>query len=142
MSGVAFAGATCLPSCSRLPLTGPSCPVAGPRWSMGAKKGFGPEPEAPREPSEKSKTRDAAGGRLESMRLKGMPEFSIWFRLLEFDPEAPADADAPEFPWLPIGSLSIPRSGDINKAIYNVEEDLMAGLYKLFPNAKGKEDKV
>jgi hypothetical protein len=109
-------------------------------WTMAAKKGFGSIPDAPRVPSERSNARDAAGSRLDAMREKGMPEFSIWFRLLEKDPTAPDDPDAPDFPWLPVGSLSIPRSGDINKAIYNVEDDLMSGLYKLFPNAKGKEE--
>jgi hypothetical protein len=103
-------------------------------------KGFGkPRESAPeRPPSGAKAARDAAAERLDSMRQQGLPEFSVWVRLLE-EKETP---DAPDFPWLPVGSICVPRSGNIEKAIFDVEEDLMKGVYKLFPNMKGKEDQL
>jgi hypothetical protein len=105
-----------------------------------AAKGFGQRPggaASPRQPSEASAARDAAAERLDAMRKQGLPEFSVWIRLAE--KESPDD---PDFPWLPVGSLSVPRSGDINKAIFDVYDDLMQGVYRLFPNMKGKEEQL
>lgn len=112
----------CAPSCTRM--------VA---------KGFGKEPDSKdikaRIPSGAEKARDAAAQRLEEMRAQGLPEFSVWVRLVE----EKTDPEQPDFPWLPVGSLCVPRSSSICKAIYDVEEDLVKGVYRLFPNMKGKE---
>lgn len=109
------------------------------RASVMSAKGFGKEPQGGqpkvRAPSEAALARDAAGKRLDEMRAKGLPEFSVWVRLIE----EKTDPDQPDFPWLPVGSMCVPRSADIVKAIYDVEDDLVKGMYKLFPNMKDKQ---
>jgi Family of unknown function (DUF6523) len=121
-----------------------TCPAHTAPPSMAA-KGFGFKPSGSpsnnnqktpqRQPSDAAVARGAAAERLDAMRQQGLPEFSVWVRLAT--KEKPDD---PDFPWLPVGSLSVPRSGDINKAIFDVQADLMQGVYRLFPNMKGKED--
>jgi hypothetical protein len=101
-------------------------------------KGFGrssaPEPPTP---SESSRARDAAGERLERMRATNAPEYSIWLRITDVGEDAEDEA-SPDFPWLPVGSISVPRNADIAKAIYNedVFTSLMSGARKLFPQLK------
>lgn len=105
-----------------------------------ATKGFGKQSEpAPRPKSEGAKSRDAAAERLQAMRGQNAPEYSIWLRL-DIEEEKEESGPGGKFPWLPVGSMTIPRGADISKAIFNedVFADLLSGAKKMFPNLKGK----
>lgn len=41
-------------------------------------------------------------------------------------------------PWLPVGSLSVPRSSQVSSVIFETEEDLMQGACRLYPNLKNE----
>lgn len=100
-------------------------------------RGFGDKP-VKRVQSKASKRRDAAAERYDKMAAAGMPEYSIWARLKEA-PRPPGMEDDPDFPpmpWLPVGSLSVPRSSQVSNAIFDSEEDLLQGIYRLYPNMK------
>lgn len=108
-----------------------------------AAKGFGRKADkpVPKVPSEASKGRDAAGERLERMRESNAPEYSIWLRIKNVKEDS-EEKDSPEFPWLPVGSMCIPRNASVPRAIFNpdVYSDLMSGARKLFPQLKRYED--
>lgn len=102
-------------------------------------KGFG-EQKA-KTPSKAQKRREAAASRYDEMAASGAPEYSIWIRLKE--PPRPEgvskdDPDFQEMPWLPVGSLSVPRSSQVSQAIFDAEEDLLQGAYRLYPNVKNE----
>lgn len=108
-----------------------------------AAKGFGKKEDetAPQTPSEASKARDAAGERLERMRDSNAPEYSVWLRISDVGEDA-EEKDSPDFPWLPVGSMCVPRNGSVSKAIFNddVFRDLISGARKMFPQLKRYED--
>lgn len=101
-------------------------------------RGFGDKPAVPRAATKGQKRREAAATRYDEMAAAGMPEYSIWIRLK--DPPRPPgmeeDEESPPMPWLPVGSLSVPRSSQVAQAIYESEEDLLQGAYRLYPNMK------
>lgn len=100
-------------------------------------RGFGDKP-VKRAKSRAAKRRDAAAERYDKMAAAGMPEYSVWVRLKEA-PRPPGMEDDPDFPpmpWLPAGSLSVPRSSQVSSAIFDAEEDLLQGIYRLYPNMK------
>ncbi len=104
-------------------------------------KGFG-EQKAKPSPSKAQKRREAAASRYDAMAASGMPEYSVWLRLKE--PPRPEgvskdDPDFQEMPWLPVGSLAVPRSSQVSQAIFDAEEDLLQGAYRLYPNLKNEE---
>lgn len=102
-------------------------------------RGFGEKPE-PRAPKESQTRRDAAASRYDEMSAAGMPEYSIWIRLK--DPPRPPgmeEEENPAMPWLPVGSLAVPRSSQVSKAIFDAEDDLLLGAYRLYPNMKKEE---
>lgn len=105
---------------------------------MNAKKGFGSKPP-PRVPSQSSKRRAAASDRYDQMAAAGMPEYSVWMRLKEV-PDAPPgeDGEPEQMPWLPVGCISVPRSSQVSKAIFDAEEDLMQGATRLYPTLQNQ----
>lgn len=136
--GVAFAPPAPV-SLTRVPTR--SCCTRRQPWSM-AGKGFGsvPEPESSRPPSDASQKRDDAASRLDSMRQQNAPEYSVWLRVK--DASTVQDQDSPDFPWLPVGSMCVPRTSNVAAALYNrdVYADLLAGARKLFPQLKKMTD--
>lgn len=138
----AFATSIGAPSCRCRSRGATVCETSRPRLTMAA-KGFGKKDDAslPRVPSEASKARDAAGERLDRMRESNAPEYSIWLRIIDVGEDA-EEKDSPEFPWLPVGSMCIPRTGSVPRAIFNpdVYADLMSGARKMFPQLKRYED--
>lgn len=105
-------------------------------------KGFGEQKAAKMPPSQGQKRREAAASRYDEMAASGMPEYSVWIRLKE--PPRPEgvskdDPDFQEMPWLPVGSLAVPRSSQVSQAIFDAEDDLLQGAYRLYPNMKKEE---
>lgn len=107
-----------------------------------ASKGFGKssDPTPPHMPSGSAQARDAASSRLDAMRGDNTPEYSVWLRVK--NTSAIQDGDSPDFPWLPVGSMCIPRTAHINAALYNADvyRDLLSGARKLFPQLRKMED--
>ena len=102
----------------------------------GRGKGFGKKDERKMGSSAAQQRRSAAASRYDEMVAAGMPIYSIWIRLK--DPPRPPgmedDESLSEMPWLPVGSLSVPRSSQVAKAIFDAEEDLLQGANRLYPN--------
>jgi len=107
-------------------------------------KGFGDKPAAARPVSKGQKRRESAATKYDEMAAAGMPQYSVWIRLKDppkmpdYDPEVDGTDDEP-MPWLPVGSLSVPRSSQVSAAIYEAEDDLLQGAYRLYPNMKKEE---
>ncbi|KAA8492411.1 hypothetical protein FVE85_7918 [Porphyridium purpureum] len=83
-------------------------------------KGFG-EPPKTREKSKGQLEREAAAQKYEKMQSSGMPEYNVWIR--------PQD----DKNWYPVGSLAVDRSSKIEEAIYENEDALLKGAFRLFP---------
>lgn len=97
-----------------------------------APKGFGPPKAAPPPPSATALRRSAAASKYDDMKSSGMPEYNIWVRRPEDTGEKPN--------WYPVGSLTVPRSGGVVRAIYATEKDLASGALRLFPTLKDVAD--
>ncbi|GAB0493655.1 hypothetical protein MMPV_004940 [Pyropia vietnamensis] len=95
-------------------------------------KGFGPPKAAPPPPSAAAVRRSAAASKYDEMKSSGMPEYNIWVRRPEDTGEKPN--------WYPVGSLAVPRSGGVVRAIYATEKDLASGALRLFPTLKDVAD--
>lgn len=57
---------------------------------------------------------------------KGVPEYNIFLR----------PSNGTETEWIPVGSMTIPRDVSIAKAVYEVEEELLKGTFKIYPQMK------
>ncbi|CAM9693338.1 unnamed protein product [Heterosigma akashiwo] len=89
-------------------------------------KGFG------KPPVKKQKTafqieKEQAAQKYDEMASSGIPEYNIFAR--EFGTEQ----------WFPVGVMAIPRTAPVGDVIYNSEENLKKGAYKIFPNLKSAE---
>lgn len=104
-------------------------------------KGFGkPSSKPERVPSAGEERRNAASSRYDKMAAAGMPEYTVWMRLKDVQDAPPGEDDEPEqMPWLPVGCLSVPRSSQVSKAIFDTEDDLMQGAIRLYPNLQNQE---
>ena len=91
-------------------------------------KGFG----APKAPAadKAAAEKDAGTKTYENMAKRGVPEYNIFLR-----PINGTDAD-----WVPVGSMTIPRDVQVSKAVYEVEEELLKGTFKLYPKLKAFSD--
>lgn len=87
-----------------------------------SKKGFG----KPIETIKVTEEVDAGTKTYEIQSKRGVPEYNVFLRPF----------NGTETDWVPVGSMTIPRDVKINKAIYEVEEDLLKGTFKLFPKLK------
>ena len=102
-------------------------------------KGFGDKPTAARPVSKDQKRREAAASKYDEMAAAGMPQYSVWIRLKDppkmpdYDPAIDGEENDQPMPWLPVGSLSVPRSSQVSAAIYEAENDLLQGAYRLYP---------
>ena len=65
-----------------------------------------------------------------SQAKRGVPEYNIFIR--------PKDGGDEE--WVPVGSMTIPRDTPVGKAIYDVEDEMLKGTFKLYPKLKAFYD--
>lgn len=107
---------------SRLYLTTPPAETNEPP-AVTQSKGFGTK-KAPKETEVVEK--DAGTKTYESQAKRGVPEYNIWLR-----PINGSDAE-----WVPVGSMTIPRNVQVEKAVFEVEQDLLKGTFKLYPKLK------
>lgn len=83
-------------------------------------KGFGKVEEV------KKEEKDIGTITYERQAKRGVPEYNIFFR-----PRNGTEAE-----WLPVGSMTIPRDQKVSHAVYEVEEELLKGAFKLFPKLR------
>jgi len=80
--------------------------------------------------------KDAGTLTYENQAKRGVPEYNIFLR--------PTNGTNEE--WVPVGSMTIPRDVKPSKAIFDVEEELLKGTFKLYPKLKAfyefRSDKV
>lgn len=92
---------------------------------MATPTGFGKPQTQPKAKSNDRRT--AAASRLDDMRSKGMPEYEVYIRVKD------------KQPWYPIGALAVSRSNQISRAIFDNENDLRQGAFRLFPRLKKQQ---
>ncbi len=68
--------------------------------------------------------RAAASQKYDEMKKSGLPEFNIFVRI-----QGQAN-------WLPAGSMTVNRSSLINQALFQQEEELLQGVFRLFPKLR------
>lgn len=94
---------------------------------VGKGVGFGKVSKAPKKEVKKSQQalqREAAAKSYDEQKKSGIPEYSIFLRELSND-----DKER----WLPVGSMTIPRSSKVEQALFDNEENLIKGALRLFP---------
>lgn len=70
--------------------------------------------------------KDIGAETYEKQSKRGVPEYNIFIR-----PRNGTEAE-----WVPVGSMTIPRDVSVNKAIFDVEQELLKGTFKLYPKLK------
>ena len=66
----------------------------------------------------------------ENQAKRGVPEYNIFLR----------PANGTEVEWVPVGSMTIPRDTSVSKAVFEVEDELLKGTFKLYPKLKAFYD--
>ncbi|MCT7950101.1 DUF6523 family protein [Ancylothrix sp. C2] len=96
---------------------------------MATQRGFGKVQPA-KKVSKNAGKRAEAGKKYENMKADGLPEFSVFVRVKD------------KKNWFPIGSLAVNRSTMINRAIFENEDDLLQGAFRLFPVLKKNQNNL
>eukprot|EP00638_Chattonella_subsalsa_P007172 CAMPEP_0117762232 /NCGR_PEP_ID=MMETSP0947-20121206/17804_1 /TAXON_ID=44440 /ORGANISM="Chattonella subsalsa, Strain CCMP2191" /LENGTH=191 /DNA_ID=CAMNT_0005583477 /DNA_START=59 /DNA_END=631 /DNA_ORIENTATION=+ len=89
-------------------------------------KGFGKRPTK----KTKSKTqiqREKAASDYDDLASTGAPEYNIFVRAYGTEQ------------WFPVGAMAIPRTAKVGDVIYNSEENLKKGAFRIFPNLESAE---
>eukprot|EP00186_Timspurckia_oligopyrenoides_P002280 CAMPEP_0182449918 /NCGR_PEP_ID=MMETSP1172-20130603/37568_1 /TAXON_ID=708627 /ORGANISM="Timspurckia oligopyrenoides, Strain CCMP3278" /LENGTH=155 /DNA_ID=CAMNT_0024647339 /DNA_START=380 /DNA_END=847 /DNA_ORIENTATION=- len=86
------------------------------------RKGFG-KVQPKKEKTKAQIEREQAGSRYDKMQQSGMPEYNIWIKVKGADEKS----------WFPVGSLCVDRSSKVNEAIFQNEDALLKGAFRLFP---------
>jgi len=104
-------------------------PAAAPVSSTApASKGFGKKVE--KNVDEEVEVKDAGTLKYERDSKRGVPEYNIFMR--------PANGEKED--WVPVGSMTIPRDTPPSNAIFEVEQELLKGTFKLYPKLKAFYD--
>ncbi|HEY9633866.1 MAG TPA: HHL1-like protein [Coleofasciculaceae cyanobacterium] len=91
---------------------------------MATQIGFG-KVEAQKQTAKKNKAKRVAASRKhEEMKKSGLPEFNIYVRI-----QGQAN-------WLPAGSMTVNRSSLINQALFEQEEELLKGVFRVIPKLR------
>ncbi|MGQ4646828.1 HHL1-like protein [Lyngbya aestuarii] len=87
---------------------------------MTTNPGFG-KSQPPAKVSKRSTERAKAAKQYERMKTGGTPDFEIYIRI-----EGKKN-------WYLVGVIAVKRSGQINQAIFDSQEDLLGGALRLYP---------
>ena len=74
--------------------------------------------------------RATASHKYDEMQKSGFPEFNIYVRIKG------------ETTWLPAGSMAVNRSSQINQALFEQEEELLKGIFRLFPKLRKHQSEL
>jgi hypothetical protein len=87
---------------------------------MATNPGFGktqPKPSV----SKRAATRVEAVKRYDKLKAEGIPDFEVYIRIQG------------NKAWYPVGSIAVKRSDQINRAIFDSQDNLLQGAFRLFP---------
>ena len=87
---------------------------------MTINSGFGKAQPKP-SPSKRAVARTEAVKRYDKLKAEGIPDFEVYIRIQG------------KKAWYPVGSIAVKRSDQINQAIFNSQENLLQGAFRLFP---------
>ncbi|MBW4470668.1 MAG: hypothetical protein KME45_09715 [Stenomitos rutilans HA7619-LM2] len=87
---------------------------------MTANSGFGKTQSKPTV-SKRAAVRAEAVKRDDKLKAEGIPDFEIYIRIQG------------KKAWYPVGSIALPRSDQINRAVFGSQDDLLQGAFRLFP---------
>ncbi|HEY9626185.1 MAG TPA: HHL1-like protein [Coleofasciculaceae cyanobacterium] len=96
---------------------------------MAANPGFGkprPQPKA----SKRSQERAVASTKYDKMKADGLPEYEVYIRIQD------------KKQWFPVGVISVQRSSQINAAIFDSQEQLLQGAFRMFPILKKNQTQL
>lgn len=91
--------------------------------------GFGKTQPAPK-PSKRTAERKEAVKQYDKMKSDGIPDFEIYIRIQG------------KKAWYPVGSLAVKRSNLINRAIFDSQEQLLQGAFRLFPVLRKNQNQL
>lgn len=91
---------------------------------MATQTGFGKiQPKKQTAKKNKAK-RVAASKQYNEMKQSGLPEFNIFVRIKD------------DKNWFPAGSMTVERSNQIDQAMFQQEEEMLKGVFRLFPKLR------
>ena len=108
------------------------------RMSGKSGSGFGKAPPEKKKLSKLADDRDAAADRYDKIKAGGAPEFNVFIRLKGATDEEGMVRGG----WYPVGSLTCPNSLLVGKAIFNTEEPLLQGAFRVHSKQINKEWKT
>ena len=86
--------------------------------------GFG-KAQLKQQKAKKNKAKRAAASRqYNQMKKSGLPEFNIYVRIQGQET------------WYPVGAMTVNRTSQINQALFAQEEELLKGVFHLFPKLR------
>jgi hypothetical protein len=92
--------------------------------------GFGKvQPKQQKVQKNKAK-RAVASQKYDEMKKSGLPEFNIYVRIKG------------QKQWLPGGSMTVNRTSVINEAMFQQEEELLKGVFRLFPKLRKHQNNL
>ncbi len=91
--------------------------------------GFGQIPGQTPKKKKSSNKHQVAASKYDEMKGKGLPEFNIFVRIKEKE-------------WVPAGSMTVERSNQISRAIYQQEAELLQGVIRLYPKLSKFKDNL
>ncbi len=95
-----------------------------------ANAGFGKKVHKEKKASTGAAKRESASKQFDEFKSKGSPEYEIYIRIQN------------QKQWFPVGAIAVKRSNQICAAIYDNEEELQKGAFRLFPILKKNQDKL
>ncbi|MEQ8540385.1 MAG: DUF6523 family protein [Coleofasciculus sp. D1-CHI-01] len=97
---------------------------------MTTQLGFGKVQPKQQKAKKNKVKRTAASRKYDEMQKSGLPEFNIYVRIKG------------EKNWLPAGSMAVNRSSQINQALFEQEEELLKGIFRLFPKLRKRQSEL
>jgi Family of unknown function (DUF6523) len=96
---------------------------------MATPLGFGESKPQPKV-SKRAEKRAEASKQLDKMRADGLPEYEVYIRV------------EGKKAWFPVGAIAVKRSTQINQAIWDSQQDLLQGAFRLFPVLKKNRNQL
>lgn len=95
---------------------------------LGMAQGFSEKPKK-REKSAGQVDREAKSAKYDEIAKTGGQEYRIFVRQFGSDDKS----------WLPVGSIAVPRGGQVSDAVFANEDGLKQSIVKLYPKLRGQE---
>lgn len=96
---------------------------------MTSSSGFG-KPQSQPKVSKRANERKAAAQRYDQMKTEGTPEFEVYIRIQG------------KKNWYPVGAIAVKRSSLIDRAIFDSQEQLLQGAFRLFPILRKNQNQL